>query len=679
MSTLRKSHIALALSLALSGYANATQAPIIDIVDLGGLQTGSIYTSITYGISTDGKTIVGQANNENGNQHAFIWRDGKGMVSLGTLATYNDGFSSAHSVSADGKVVVGHATSDFSHQQAFIWREGKGMLGLGTLMANNSGTSSAIGVSADGTTVVGNSSINDNRQVNAFIWRENTGMTGLGTLVTGDQGYSSAKAVSADGTVVVGVSDTDNGKQNAFIWREDKGMTSLGTLEDNNQGFSSAHAVSADGKVIVGQANTNHGEQNAFIWRDGEGMTGLGTLASNNSGDSYAKGVSADGKVVVGSASTDSGKHNAFIWREEDNAMTGLGTLTSNNSGSSYAHGVSADGTVVVGSSMTDSGREHATVWKIKDPSSVTIVDATNSSKAMSDTGRRGFKVLDLYQSSLNSLSQSRCQLGESDYCVGIFTQYDSVSSNHRTAAGLFGALRLPAENWIVGGAMNFATSTDLIDNYDTRGSNQPGVGMFIRYQQNRDNTGFNAELSGAFLQQGLTITRDQLTNTEAGQGDSRVKGYQANLSARYGFDVTPNTLVSPEVTLTHHKVTRDGYTETRHAEFAGSYEKMGNTRTDLQVGINAVHQLNNTIQLDGNIGANVKLHSERDAFVGYIPYIGAYAYDAGDERTVRPFVSAGINVNVTKNSTVRANVGWQQTDYQHDAANVGLSYSYHW
>lgn len=96
-------------------------------------------------------------------------------------------------------------------------------------------------------------------------------------------------------------------------------------------------------------------------------------------------------------------------------------------------------------------------------------------------------------------------------------------------------------------------------------------------------------------------------------------------------------------------------------------------------MGVSAEHQLNETVQLDGNLGATVKLHSERDAFTGRIPYIGAYAYDAGDERTVSPYVSAGINISVTKNSTVRANVGWQQTDYRHDAASIGVSYSYHW
>ncbi|EED9707133.1 autotransporter domain-containing protein [Salmonella enterica subsp. enterica] len=709
---LKKSSVALALSLALSGYTSAAEDPIVDSkTDLGTLRPGNGGPSYAKGISADGKVVVGSYLTDSGYTNAFVWREGDTrMTDLGTLKTGNRGYYSAWGVSADGKVVVGYADTD-SGSEAFVWREATGMTGLGTLKADNSGYSEAYGVSADGKVVVGGAETDSGYNWNAFVWREgDTRMTGLGTLQAGNSGNSWAAGVSADGKVVVGQADTDSGSRNAFVWREATGMTGLGTLKADNSGDSEALGVSADGRVVVGWATSDSSYRNAFVWREATGMTGLGTLKADNSGTSYANGVSADGKVVVGQADTDSGSRNAFVWREGDTKMTGLGTLRADNSGFSEAQGVSADGTVVVGSSDTDEGYVHATVWKVKypvppveppidpveppidpveppidpveppvKPPVVTIVDATNSSKAMADTGRRGFKVLDLYQSSLNSLSQSRCQLGQSDYCVGVFSQYDTVSSNHRLATGLFGAIRLPAENWTVGGAMNFANGTQLIDNYDTRGSNQPGIGVFTRYQENRDNTGLSAELSGAFLQQSLAITRDRLKNTEAGEGDSRIKGYQASLSAQYGIAVSPSTLVSPGVMLTHRNVIRDGYTETRNAEFAATYGKMGNTRTDLQMGLNAVHQLNETVQLGGNLGATVKLHSERDAFTGSIPYIGAYAYDAVDERSVSLYATAGVNVNVTKNSTVRASAGWQQTDYRHDAANVGVSYSYHW
>ncbi|EPE3834879.1 autotransporter domain-containing protein [Morganella morganii] len=709
---LKKNSITLVLGLTLSGHVIAAEGLVVDSkTDLGSLSAGdggySYSWSAAHGVSADGRVVAGDGVTDSGSTNAFIWHEGDSkMTGLGTLKADNSGWSTARGVSADGTVVVGASDADGGSTYAFIWHERDSkMTSLGTLKADNSGWSAAYGVSADGRVVAGEATI-DSGIRNAFVWHEgDSKMTGLGTLKADNSGESAASGVSADGAVVVGYADTDSGTWNAFVWHEgDSKMTGLGTLKADNSGESAASAVSADGTVVVGNATTDSGSTNAFIWYEGDSkMTGLGTLSADNIGTSVASGVSADGTVVAGYAQTDSGSVNAFVWREGDSKMTGLGTLSADNSGYSHANGISADGTVVVGNSNTDDGNNHATVWKVKYPAPpveppvdpteppvgpveppvlppvVTIVDATNSGRAMADTGRRGFKVLDLYQSSLNSLSQSRCQLGQSDYCAGVFSQYDTVSSNHRIATGLFGAVRLPAENWTVGGALNFANGTQLTDNYDTRGSNQPGVGVFTRYQQNRDNTGLSAELSGAFLQQGLTITRDKRQNTEAGEGDSRIKGWQADLSLQYGVAVSPSTLVSPGMALSYRNIARDGYTETRNAEFAATYGKTGNTRTDLRMGVSAIHQLNETVQLDGNLGATVKLHSERDAFTGRIPYIGAYAYDAGDERTVSPYVSAGINISVTKNSTVRANAGWQQTDYRHDAASVGVSYSYHW
>lgn len=473
-------------------------------------------------------------------------------------------------------------------------------------------------------------------------------------------------------------------------------MTGLGSLKTDNTGDSSAQVISANGQVIAGTSATDStiaNKHQAFAFYQGDTkMTALGTLVANNLGESEATGISADGRIIVGNADTDHGYQQAFFFYQGDSKMATLGTLAADNTGESFAFTISADGRVVGGAAETDGGYLHAAIWKLApvnpttppvgptQPPVVTIVDKENSHQAMAETGRRGFKVLDLYQSALTSLGDSRCQMGESDYCVGVFSQLDSVSSNQRIATGVFGSLRfLPSESWIAGGAINFANHTRLINNYDTRGESYPGIALFTRYQQNRDNSGFNAELSGTFLKQGIAITRDKLQNTEAGEGNSRVKGYQAQLSTGYGIRVNENTLITPTAALIYHNVERDGYTETRNAEFAATYGHMGNKRTDLQAGINAQYNLTPMVLLDGALGTRVKLNGQRDAFTGQIDYIGAYAYDAGRERTVTPYAQSGVNVALSANSTLRTNIGWQQTDYRNDALQVGLSYSYHW
>lgn len=646
------------------------------MVNLGTLKSDNSGAATTNGMSKDGSVIIGYSETDNGFGQAFRWTEKNGMESLNP-----NGHSYAQSISNDGKVITGQVSTGINSASAFVWTESTGMRNLGTLETGNAGRSDSNGISADGSTIVGDSST-DHGAMNAFRWTEKTGMTNLGTLKSDGSGNSAANGASANGQVITGSSDVDNGASNAFRWTEGSGMIGLGTLRADKSGYSDADFVSKDGSVIVGDADTDRGQgRQAFRWTEKTGMVGLGSLDKNGSGFSTALDMTEDGTIIVGEANTDSGDNQAYRWSEKT-GMVGLGTLASDNSGSSTAYATSADGLIIVGAANTDEGDIHATLWKIKgsktDPSVVTV-DATNSSQAMSRTANRGFKVLDLYQSSLNTLSNSRCQLGESDYCVGLFSQYDSLSDSHRIATGLYSALRLPAENWTVGAAVNFAHSTTLADNYDTRSNNRPAVGLFTRYQQNRNNDGLYADLSASYLNQGVNITRDTLTNTEAGEGNATIKGYQARLSVGYGISVTPQTQFIPEIALSHKKMSRSSYTEHKSAEFAAEYGRMGNKRTDVQLGMNIKHNINEIFQLDGKIGTDIKLNSDRDAFTGYIPYIGAYAYDKGAERTVNPYVSAGLNVNVTKNSTVRTMVGWQQTDYKHDSVNVGLSYSYHW
>ncbi|EJD6083109.1 autotransporter domain-containing protein [Providencia rettgeri] len=649
------------------------------IINIGTLKSDNSGAATTNGMSKDGSVIIGYSETDDGQGQAFRWTETTGMESLNPNTR-----SYAQAVSDDGKIITGQMTTSSNTASAFIWTEKTGMRSLGTLKTDNSGTSDANGISADGSTIIGDSST-DSGSMNAFRWTETTGMQGLGTLKSNGSGHSAANGTSANGQVVVGSSETDSGESQAFRWTETTGMVGLGTLRADKSGYSDADFTSKDGSIVAGDADTEHlNIKQAFRWTEKTGMVSLGSLKADNSGASTILDMTDNGSVIVGEAYTEQNENNAYRWTESS-GMVGLGTLKSDNSGSSTAYAVSADGLIIVGASTNDNDDVHAVLWKIKDSKTpptvpeIVTVDATNSSYAMSRTANRGFKVLDFYQSNLNNLSNSRCQLGEDNYCVGLFSEYNNLSNNHHVATGLYSALRLPAENWTAGVAINFAHNTTLTDNYDTRGNNRPAVGLFTRYQQNKDNDGLYADLSAAYLNQGVRITRDTLANTEAGEGNATIKGYQARLNVGYGISVSSQTQLMPEIGLSYKKINRSRYTETKHTEFAAQYGRMGYKRTDLQFGMNIKHDINEMLQLDGKIGTNIKLNSDRDAFTGYIPYIGAYSYDKGAERTVNPYASAGINVNLTKNSTIHTLIGWQQTDYKHDSANVGLSYAYHW
>lgn len=647
------------------------------------------------GISDDGKIATGYFNDAQANKsEAYTFNIATGEVKV---VAKDKGFKeiSTYAVSGDGKTVVGLAD-----QRAFRFSEDKG---FAFLSDNNTDHSTANGVNYDGSVIVGRATITNDSQ--AFKYTQAKGMVSLGTLRKNNDGASAANAVSSDGMVTVGNSFTDEYEMHAFRHTDVEGMQDLGTLKKDNTGDSTASSVSNDGEFIVGSSTNEDDFQRAFVYvSSAKKMYELSPLDSQQNGESSAEAISDDGKVVAGYVvEAANGDTSAVLWKikyspdltplepskpiDPPNPVdpvdpptpidpveppTPIDPVDPQKPVEPPTPIEPVDPQTPVDPIVPPEPR----VPLVSDP-----IDINKTRQAINKMAENGYRILDLYQTALYNLAESRCQLGNSDYCVGLFTQYDNVHQNNRIATGLFGSFRFPVENWTMGASLNLANNTNLVEGYKTSGNNHPGVGTWLRYQENIDNSGFSSEISGAFLQQGLDITRAAQYGTEAGEGNSKIKGYYARLTVSYGVVLSEQTRVTPLAALKYHKVSRAGYTEKDNIDFPATYGRMGNENFDLQLGVDMNHQLTKTIELDGGIGADIKLHHKRDAFTGLIQYVNDadYIYDRGDSQSVKPYVRAGVNYYITPNSTLRGIVGYQTTDYQNDGLQVGLSYSYHW
>jgi probable HAF family extracellular repeat protein len=299
--------------------------------------------SEAYGVSADGRVVVGTAFYDGYDpfgeyyyyERAFRWTASDGMQALGTLGGNR---SEAYGVSADGRVVVGWSFNAAGQRRAFRWTASDGMQDLGTLGGDYS---EARGVSADGSVVVGGAR-NAAGYWHAFRW-QNGVMQDLGTL--GGDG-SLAWGVSADGAVVVGVAQNAPGQVRAFRWQNGV-MQDLGTLPGG--GWSWAYGVSANGAVVVGYATNAAGQPRAFRWQNGV-MQNLGTLPGG--GWSWALGVSADGAVVVGAALNAAGQYRAFRWTAAggmEDLNTTYASLLTDGSRLVEASAISPDERYIVG------------------------------------------------------------------------------------------------------------------------------------------------------------------------------------------------------------------------------------------------------------------------------------------------------------------------------------------
>jgi probable HAF family extracellular repeat protein len=653
------------------------------------------------GISDNGEVATGYFNDAQATEsEAYVYNLVTGNVTIvGKDKSLKE--VSALAVSGDGKTIVGLAD-----QHAYRFSE---VEGLSFLTNSNSGPSSANGINYDGSVIVGRALINNEAQ--AFKYTDAKGAVSLGSLRKNNDGSSAANAVSSNGLVTVGYSDDDNDEMHAFRHTDAEGMKELGTLKKDNTGFSSASAVSHDGEFIVGSSWNEDDNQRGFVYvSSANKMFELSPLdKSLNGGESSAEAISDDGKVVAGYVETNNGETSAVLWKlHYSTGMTPLepskpvepqkpvepidppkpvdpvdppkpvdpvdpqkpvDPIVPPDTGDRTQPSKPVDPIVPI-------DPREPTVPLVSDP-----IDINKTRQSINKMAENGYKILDLYQTALYNLAESRCQMGDSDHCVGLFTQYDDVHQNNRIATGLFGSFRFPAENWTMGGSLNLANHTNLVEGYKTSGNNQPGVGTWLRYQENKDNVGFSSEISAAFLQQGLEISRAAQYGTEAGKGNSKIKGYYASLTASYGIVLNEQTRVTPLAALKYHKVSRAGYTEQDNIDFPATYGRMGNENFDLQLGVDMNHQLTESVELDAGVGADIKLHHKRDAFTGLIQYVNDAdsIYDRGDSQSVKPYAQVGVNYYITPNSTLRGNVGYQTTDYQNDGMQVGLSYSYHW
>lgn len=260
------------------------------------------FLTLGYGISGDGTTIVGGAQNtESSGSTAFRWTEAGGYVSMGLLAGSSQ--SVARDASHDGSVIVGTATYGGSGTQAFRWTQSGGMQGLG-------GGTEALAVSGDGNTVVGRFG----SAPAAFRWTQGGGLEFLPSL--GGTGSSLAGAVNFDGSIIVGQSGAQH-RATMWVNAAPLDLTLAATGNTLNP-----LAVNNAGTVVAGQATTSTFQLTAGVWTSATGIVPLANYLTAN-GVTIPAGlnlftctaISADGLTFAGytRATVDNPQIQGFI------------------------------------------------------------------------------------------------------------------------------------------------------------------------------------------------------------------------------------------------------------------------------------------------------------------------------------------------------------------------------
>jgi probable HAF family extracellular repeat protein len=237
---------ALSLTLVAALVRSASAVSIYQVTDLGTLGgTASVARAIN-----DRGQVVGESTINSGENHAFIWENGR-MRDLGLFP--GDLFAAASDINNRGQV-VGAGAADFS-PHALLWENGR-VIDLGGTFSqafaiNNRGQ--IVGVTSGG----------------AALWQNGV----LHNLASLSGGGSEAFDINDKG-VIVGYSTTATGESHAVMWT-DGGIVDLGTLPGDD--FSQALAINSQGQIVGTSSNIPQGGERAFIWENGA-MRELGSL-----------------------------------------------------------------------------------------------------------------------------------------------------------------------------------------------------------------------------------------------------------------------------------------------------------------------------------------------------------------------------------------------------------------
>jgi len=165
-------------------------------------------TSRANAISSDGNTIVGFNDQEDGSRTAVIWQAG---VPLDLVDALGHGVGEATAVNADGSVVVGdgYTNPDTGNSEAWRWTAATGVQPIGCIQAAACGPAFAFALSDDGNTIVGASGFGGDRL--ATVWTPATGLTLLsdyatahGVTIPAGWTLKSGGGVCADGQTIGG-------------------------------------------------------------------------------------------------------------------------------------------------------------------------------------------------------------------------------------------------------------------------------------------------------------------------------------------------------------------------------------------------------------------------------------------------------------------------------------------
>ncbi len=277
-----------------------------------------------------------------------------------------------------------------------------------------------------------------------------------------------------------------------------------------------------------------------------------------------------------------------------------------------------------------------------------------------------------------NSLSYDCNVFGENDVCVsagGRNTAVSAANGLNNTSALLIAAYRAMADVRI-GAYADQNLSVNNAGNGINLGNNTPLLGLFAAWNENQDGTGTEVKVSAAYGQKNTTITRQVVGTSEAGSGSSQLNSQGAQITAKYGFAVAADTLVSPYIGIRYTQNNMGGYTEGASSSVTTplSYSALNTNATTALAGLGVSYKGIPQTTLFASAGVETDTNTSNGSLnatglTGLVP-----VNFNPNPVTTRPTAMLGASYDVEKNQRLGITGIYRQEAYQATASTTVMA-----
>ncbi|MEI6183830.1 MAG: autotransporter domain-containing protein, partial [Polynucleobacter sp.] len=281
-----------------------------------------------------------------------------------------------------------------------------------------------------------------------------------------------------------------------------------------------------------------------------------------------------------------------------------------------------------------------------------------------------------------NSFSYDCALFGANGVCVsagGRNTALQAANGLNNTSGLLIASYRVDKNNSRIGAYADQNLSVKNAGSTVTLGNSTPLVGLFGVWSQHPDGIGAEVKVSAAYGQKNTTITRQVVGDSEPGSGSSTLNSQGAQLTAKYGFGVTENTMVSPYLGMRYTQNNMGGYTEGASSTVTAplTYSALNTNATTALAGLGARHLLNAKTILFASAGVESDTNTSNGTYYATgITGLTPVNFNANPVKT-RPTASIGATYLVEKNQQIGLSGIYRQEPYQGvSTTSVFLTYT---